>query len=331
MVALLVGAATVLVALAAPASADPARPTNYHSEVTGLEPSTDAVDVDVVGGDAFLRITVEPGHEVTILGYSGEPYVRILSDGTVEQNERSPAVQFNNDRYGRSGSQDGLGDEEIRAMEPDWRKVGDDGTFVWHDHNSHWMSTTLPPQLGGEQSGVVFDDWVVPIEVDGVSTEVHGTLVRDAPPSIVPWLALAAVFAVIVVLVALRTDALVVVGVALTLSALAAFAVSAAGQFDLPAQAGRQYHLVAVPVIAAIAAAVGVLLRKVPSGLALVAGAAVSLPIWIFGMFGVLSHAHAPTEVAEGVQRTVIAFAIGAVAAAAVVAGLRRGASLRPR
>jgi hypothetical protein len=321
----------LLVVGAAPASADPARPTNYRSEVTHLEPATEAVRVDVIGGDSFLRIDVEPGHEVVILGYSGEPYVRILGDGTVEQNERSPAVQLNTDRYGRVGSQNDLSDEDIRAMEPEWRQVGEDGTFVWHDHNSHWMSTSLPPQLQGRESGVVFDDWVVPIVVDGVSTEVHGTLVRDAPPSVLPWLLLAAAFAAVVVLVALRVDPLVTVGVALTLVSLAALAVSAAGQFDLPSQAGRQYHLVIVPAIAAIAGVVGLALRRVPSGFALVAGAALTLPIWIFGMFGVLTHAHAPTDVAEGVQRAAIALAMGAVAAAVIVAALRRGAPSRTR
>ena len=329
--AVLAGAVAGLVVLAAPASADPAEPTNYRSEVTYLEPATDAVRVDVVGGDSFLRITVESGHEVVILGYSGEPYVRIHPDGTVEQNERSPAVQLNTDRYARTGSQDDLTADEIRAMEPDWRRVGSDGTFVWHDHNSHWMSTTLPPQLQGRQSGVVFDDWIVPIEVDGVSTEVHGRLVRDAPPSVVPWLVVAAAFGAIVVLVALRADPLVVVGVALTLCAVAALAVSAAGQLDLPSQAGRQYHLVIVPAIAAIAGLVGLVLRRVPSGFALVAGAALTLPIWIFGMFGVLTHAHAPTDVAEGLQRAVVAMAIGAVGAALIVAALRRSPPLRTR
>jgi hypothetical protein len=329
--AVAVGSVLVLLAVAGPASADPARPTNYRSEVTRLEPPTDAVAVDVIGGDSFLRIVVEPGHEVVVLGYSGEPYARILADGTVEQNERSPAVLLNSDRYARVGAQNDLSDEEIRAMEPDWRQIGSDATFVWHDHNSHWMSTTLPPQLDGEQSGVVFDDWVVPIVVDGVSTEVHGRLVRDAPPSVLPWLLLAAVFAAAVVAVAWRTDRLVAVGAALTVLAAGAFAVSLAGQLDMPTEAGRQYHLVIVPAIAMVAGLAGLVLRRTAYGPALVAGAALALPIWIFGMFGVLSHAHAPTEVAEGVQRTVIALAIGAVAAAAVVALLQQRAALRSR
>src|SRR5690606_2806516 len=157
-----------------------------------------------------------------------------------------------------------------------------DGTFVWHDHNSHWMSTALPPQLEGRQSGVVFEDWVVPIEVDGVATNVHGMLHRDAPPSTLPWLALAAVVAVVIGYVALRPDvrgrtdsatrnagrfefnegrALMVVAIALVVVGLAAFAVSALGQFGLPASTGRQYHLAIVPAIAVVATVAGIALR----------------------------------------------------------------------
>lgn len=336
--------------LASPAGADPARPTNYRSEVTRLDPPTDAVAVDVIGGDAFLRIRVERGHEATVLGYSGEPYVRILADGTVEQNERSPAVRLNTDRYARVGSQDDLTDEEIRAMEPDWRRVGGDGTFVWHDHNSHWMSTALPPQLEGRQSGVVFEDWVVPIEVDGVATNVHGMLHRDAPPSTLPWLALAAVVAVVIGFVALRPNvkgragtesdrgrfefderrAVMVVAIALVAVGLAAFAISAVGQFGLPASTGRQYHLVIVPAIAVAATVAGIVLRRTPSGRALVAGGALSLPIWIFGTYGVLSHSHAPTDVAVGLQRTVIALAIGAAAVGVAVTVLAFVREARP-
>jgi hypothetical protein len=319
---LLVVVAT-LVLTAAPAAADPAKPTNYASTVTRLDPSVDGVRVDVVGGDAFLRIRVARGHEVIVHGYEDEPYLRVRADGTVEQNVRSPAVLLNTNRYASVGPQPGDVDP---AAEPKWERVAGGGEYVWHDHRSHWMGKAVPPQLGGDESGVVFDDWQVPMQVDGAAVTVHGRLVRDAPPSALPWLGLALLVTVAGALVARRTDRLTASAVLLALASAAAVAVSATGQYGLPSAAGRQQHLVWVPVIALVAAIAAVILRKTPYGPALVAGAALTLPLWIFGVYGVLTHAHAPTSVAEPLQRAVVALAIAAVAVAAVAAlDARRG------
>src|SRR5690606_16553515 len=113
-------------------------------------------------------------------------------------------------------------------------------------------------------------------------------------------------------------------GVALAIVGLAATALSAVGQFGLPAATGRQYHLVIVPAIATLAAVAGLAMRRTPSGLALVAGAALTVLFWVFGMFGVVVHAHAPTDPDETLQRVVIAGALGAVLAAAALAVLAR-------
>lgn len=319
--------AVALVLFASPASADPAKPTNYRSEVTSLEPPVEGVAVDVIGGDAFVRLRVEPGHEVVVLGYYDEPYARVLPDGTVEQNAASPAVALNRDRYGNVDAQPDGDPDDIRDMPPRWERVGGNGELVWHDHRTHWMSTALPPQLGGKQSGVVFEDWVVPLVVDGMPVEVHGALYRDAPPSALPWLGLSVLIALAAV-VALRTLRAVPVlagtAVVLAVAAAAATALSAVGQFDLPAAAGRQYHLVAVPAIAVVAAVAGLALRRTPSGLALVVGAAIALLFWVVASYGVLVHAHTPTAPGEDLQRTVIAIGLGAVLSTTALAIPRR-------
>ena len=89
----------VVLGLAGPAGADPAKPTNYRSHVTSVKPTSSVIAVKVVGGDGFLDVNVEPGHEVVVSGYDGEPYLRFSKDGTVEENQSSPATYLNRNRY----------------------------------------------------------------------------------------------------------------------------------------------------------------------------------------------------------------------------------------
>jgi len=89
-VALLAAAAVAL--CGEPAGADPAGPTNQRSRVVAVEPPSEGAVVRVVGGDAFLELSLDRGHEVVVPGYGGEPYLRFRRDGRVEENRRSPAV-----------------------------------------------------------------------------------------------------------------------------------------------------------------------------------------------------------------------------------------------
>ena len=40
---------------------------------------------------------------MTIFGYANEPYARVLADGTVQLNQRSPANYIDDDRFARAG------------------------------------------------------------------------------------------------------------------------------------------------------------------------------------------------------------------------------------
>jgi hypothetical protein len=106
--------------------------TDYRSDVRS---APDGVAVRIVGGDDRLLVERTTAASVTVLGYGGEPYLR-LDDGTWE-NRNSPAVALNAERQ-PDGPLDGA------DTAPDWVRVGDGTRAVFHDHRAHWMGSQAP-------------------------------------------------------------------------------------------------------------------------------------------------------------------------------------------
>jgi hypothetical protein len=156
-----IAAAVVLAGLA---PADSAGPTDYRTTVLSITPPTEKIAVEVVGGDAFLQLTVDRGTSVVVLGYQGEPYLRFRADGEVLENERSPTTYLNQSRYGTTAPAGA--DPTLPA---DWKVVGQGGRYAWHDHRAHWMEPNPPPfAVPGDR----ILDSAVPLRVDGVDTSV---------------------------------------------------------------------------------------------------------------------------------------------------------------
>jgi len=167
---LLVAAMALLGAgvLGAPAAgADPSRPGGTASVLDSISPAAGGVSLQVLGGDSFLELEVDPGTEAVVLGYQDEPYLRVLDDGTVQHNVRSPAVTANTDRLG--GTTDPTADP---TAEPQWETTGTDGRVAWHDHRIHWMGESDP---AAAPDGVI-QTWDVKLVVDGRDTTVTGRL-----------------------------------------------------------------------------------------------------------------------------------------------------------
>ena len=94
-----VAAIVAVLGVGATAFADPAGPTDYRSEITSIEPATPTIEVEVLGGDSFVQLKVDPGTEVTVIGYRGEEYLWFQPDGSVLENQNSPSTYVNADRY----------------------------------------------------------------------------------------------------------------------------------------------------------------------------------------------------------------------------------------
>lgn len=317
----LAAAMVVLVGGAAPAAADPPRPTDYRSTITGGA-SGDGFAVEVVGGDSLLRLVVDEGHEVVVLGYRDEPYLRFLADGAVERNRRSEATYINDRRYGGGGD---LPAEVDPDAEPDWEQVAEGGSFAWHDHRIHWMS---PQRPDGVADGGTVLEWEVPLEVDGEAHAVTGVLTLVARGSPLPWFALA------VVVVGLGLAGRRRLGPAAAPAAAIVGAVGALvagiGELDgIPPEAGRNPFVVAVPVVGLVAAVCAVLARRRPVNLPALAAAACILG-WAAFRFQVLTRPVLPTSFPPNVDRISTAIAIGAglaVAVGAVLGPPRRSAT----
>jgi hypothetical protein len=309
------GVAAVFVLTATtPAMADSARPTNYRSEVEGIEPPTPDAQAKVVGGDAFLDLTVQPGTEVVVLGYEAEPYLHIDDTGLVWVNTSSPAYYLNNDRYARVS----VPSTAFPEAEPTWVQVGAGGRFGWHDHRTHWMAPEPPP---GVNTTVEYEiqEWTVPILVDGAAASINGRLSWLPSVSPLPWLAIALIAFLVVLLTRGSTRGL---ALAVIVGAGAALLVGASQAANSPLGWDGEV-LVWVPPAIALGLGLAALRRD---SSALVAVASVLIVAWALLRMSTLWMPILPSELPADVERSAVAIALGsgtAVACGVVIALLR--------
>jgi hypothetical protein len=175
----------------APASAHTGKvtATDYRSTITQ--------SVVVPGGRVRLieaggRIELtSPRTTVVVLGYEGEPYLRVGPDG-VEENRRSPATYLNASRNGGEAPAASADPE----AEPNWVRTSRSSTARWHDHRVHFM--------GGEPLADRVTPWEVDLVVDGRPRTLSGELVHVGGPPTWPWLAVALALAGAIVAVGRR-------------------------------------------------------------------------------------------------------------------------------
>lgn len=160
----------------APAAAAHPRAKGYargfQSKVLSVRPEVDGLAVTVVDGDDRLRIENESGTELLVLGYDGEPYLRI-GPGGVHRNERSPASYLNRDRFARIA----VPLKADPGAKPLWRRVSTRPAWQWHDHRIQWMGLGPPAQVRDAPRAThpIFD-WQVPARLGDRTLMVTGRL-----------------------------------------------------------------------------------------------------------------------------------------------------------
>jgi hypothetical protein len=180
------GALAATLAFAAPAAAhgaDAPDGTNYRTEVTGVTPARPGLTVRAVEAGARLELVNRTGRNVEVIGYSGEPYLRVGPDGVFE-NTRSPSTYLNRTIAGDAT----LPPEADPAAAPSWRQVSDSPTVRWHDQRALWAESAPPAQVSADPAREQrVRDWAVPVRDDTATMEIRGTLDWVPPPDAYPW------------------------------------------------------------------------------------------------------------------------------------------------
>lgn len=190
-----------------PASAHTAsgpRPTNYLTTLGSISPRIPGVTVRVVELGAKLQLTNRTHTDVVVLGYNGDPYLRVGPRGLYE-NLRSSATYLNRTRAGTTPVPP-IATGTGASTPPRWHRISASHTAIWHDHRIHWMGASPPPVVRADPGSVhtIDPQWTVVFRYAARTVVVHGSLSWVPGPNAWPWAAAVGVLFVSGFLVALR-------------------------------------------------------------------------------------------------------------------------------
>ncbi len=157
--------------LACPAGAHETNP-NFQSHINGFSPEQPDLHAEVLGGDDSIALTNDTGRTVTVSGYDGEPYARILADGTAQENERSPATYLN-EQERDDDSVPAIADPKAK---PEWKTIDKTGRIEFDDRRMHWNKDSLPPQVTDQSKRTTVFDYTIPMQVGNEPVKLLGTL-----------------------------------------------------------------------------------------------------------------------------------------------------------
>lgn len=201
--------ATVILAPAQPVFAhggNGGASSDYRIEVTGFEGDSSGIEVHPVELGNRMELIRTTAKEVQILGYSGEPYLRLDATGVFE-NVNSPAYYMNLDRFQRIPTPA----TATTSAEPNWVKLSAGTSVRWHDHRTHWMDSVPRRDVrdNPDVERVIFPANRVDLLVDGKPVVAIVKVTWLPPPSRLTWLvvtslAACAVLAALVLIPSLR-------------------------------------------------------------------------------------------------------------------------------
>jgi hypothetical protein len=286
----------IVAMLATPAVAN----AHLHSDVAAVDyratvtTQNGPFEARVYETDRALRLVVTRGHSVIVLGYLGEPLVRIDGRGAAV-NAASP-----------SAPSTGLlkKSQRVSGTTTAWYRLSNSGSVTWHDS-----------RLRGLPPGVSRAGWTVPLLIDGQRSRLSGELLRFPTPALWPWLLLAAAFAAVVAALPFSRDWRRVPAGAIGFGVLAALAfVVSASAFALDSSASPGTWIFGADGLVFVALGLWILIKGPPH---LHVGAAVGL--------GLLALTFALTKAEVFFHSVVLAVVPGWAARLAVAAAVCSG------
>ena len=299
------------------------QPTNYETTITRVDPSVPGVHVEVVDLGNQLRLTNDTRHDVVVLGYDDEPYLRVGPRGVFE-NQKSPATYLNRSRV-PTGPAPASADAKAA---PVWRRVSDGNVATWHDHRAHWMGNDPPPEVQRAPGRHhLVDEWTVQLRAGSRLVAVHGLLEWVPPPSPWPWVALAVATAAVVIALSRtrwwRTVLIVALGLLVVCATLHAFGLWQASIAGRGTKLGESIYAI-VGIALGLLALVWARRRGVEAAVPFVLVAAVFLLVATgLADVGAIGHSQEPSSLPAWLARLVVTVDIGLGVGLAVGSGLR--------
>jgi hypothetical protein len=144
----------------------------YRTEISNVVPAPAGVTVRVDPGGEWLELANAGPAAVVVLGYTGEPYLRITAN-TAEENQLSQTTYLNRTLFADSVPTASASSN----VAPSWRPIGATGKARWHDHRIHWMGRARPPMVAADPTHPhQVGTWTVHALADTTPFDVHGVL-----------------------------------------------------------------------------------------------------------------------------------------------------------
>lgn len=214
-------------------------PTNYRTTVTAIQPAVPTVGVTVGLGGQWVRVTNQGAAEIVVLGYRGEPFLR-LAQNRVQVNELSGTAVETGLRPGVPGPANAAPTEPAR-----WVPLND-------GDNATWSDSRVSPPAAQQASG----SWELPLIVDRQRVTAEGNRDLVPPPSPWPWVAILVLLTIAVAAIGWRRDWHRPMAAAVAVGILA-FVAHVLGTGFIPQQSGPVFGWIGVGAISAFSLLIG--------------------------------------------------------------------------